>query len=158
MSDHWGWSHGSSLGHKMKLKVLMSETFSKTCFSNTFSTKVKSSSFMCQVLSRCRWSRLSTTLCLLMLKVIFYPLPLPFVTVVIYFHKLIKTTHCFPNFSCHQCSVSVKFSTPSFFIMYPRNFSYIFLILNISFLVIPVFLKTSLLLTYSVCSIFSIHW
>lgn len=46
------------------------------------------------------------------------------------------------DFLCPSC---FQFSKPSFLMMYPRNFFYFFLILNIKVLFVPVFLKTCLL-------------
>lgn len=60
---------------------------------------------------------------------------------------LINFTHFLPPTSLDfkVCSVSVRFSKPSLFTMCLRNVNRLFLIVNISFLVVPIFLRTYLL-------------
>lgn len=69
-------------------------------------------------------------------------------------HSLkLKLTQCFLLLSLFH--MSVRFSRHSFLIICLRNFSSLFLIATNSFLVVPCFLKTSILLTCYIRSLFS---
>lgn len=63
-------------------------------------------------------------------------------------------TSCCRRFSFHQCPMKDKFS---FLIRFTRIFSRFFLIVKICFLVDPVFLKASSLLTFYIHGIFNIR-
>lgn len=75
----------------------------------------------------------------------------------IHLYSLTKNvTNCFPqSLLSSLCFVSVNLSKPPFFIVWYRNFIYLFLILSKSILLIHIFLETSSLVACSIYGILS---
>lgn len=76
----------------------------------------------------------------------------------VYSNLLNRLLTFFPLFLPSGYPASAKFSKHHFFIMHPRNYSCIFLTVNINFFVIPVSLKISSLFTCGIYGILSIRY